>query len=48
MIVKRDDVYVVHRLAIECLNCHEQIEFEERHIMKLICPNCGEELEFDE
>ena len=48
MIVKRDDVFAVYHWAIECLNCHEIIEFEENYPHKLICPYCGEKLEFDE
>ena len=48
MMVSRDDIYTIHRWGIECMNCHEQIEFDEAYPSKLICPYCGEELEFEE
>lgn len=48
MVISRDDIYTVHRWAIECLNCHEQIEFEENYPDKIVCPYCGEKLEFED
>ena len=45
MKVNIDDVYEVRYLAIECPNCEEQIELDEKRECKVVCPFCNEEVD---
>ena len=46
MKINKKDIYEIY--AIECPNCHEQVELDSKYQREVDCPFCDEEIEIEE
>lgn len=44
--VSKNDIFSIHKYGLECMNCHEIIEFEDKNVNEVKCKYCESIMEF--